>query len=368
MKLTTLGRLAVWTPELDSVNGQNLVTRRVVERQKESISQVYAYPTGGGVSIFVALFRSISLCVAALRKKHTGVYLICSRSMVGFFRDLLVLSLSLFKVSIIVHVHGSDFPKLFESRLTGRLARAVYRNCVVIVPSAHLLPQLEGIEFRSLRLCENFSDPPDFLDSKKARRKNSDIFSVLWNSNLMASKGFMELTEAIRVLNREGLGVKLIVLGSVIGDSDATKNEMLHFLASLKSESWIEIEGRVGPDEVAKFLESCDAVALPSTYKSECQPLAIVQAMLAARIVLVSPTEALRATVGTYPALFARRNPNSIADAFRPFIGANYHCEDRFNLEAKKARVRFSACRFDSQISEIFAQYLLENPNFSRQE
>jgi glycosyltransferase involved in cell wall biosynthesis len=354
MTQTTRETLAVWTPSLDEVNGQNLITRRVVERQTNQIGRIYAYPPGGGFAIPRTLLTALGLCLAMFAGRHHGVYLVCSRSTVGFIRDLPPLAMSLFGHRVIVHVHGSDFPSLFRRRCWGPLARLLYKNCEIIVPSAHLIPLLQEIRFRRIEVCENFSWIPDSLTyDKKNRASLKSSFTVLWNSNLMSSKGIRELVDGLRLLHDEGFPIQLVILGVAIDDSEASKEEINAFIHSISSEKWIEVKGSVLPEDVAIHLDACDAVALPSTYVSECQPLSIIQAMLVGRIVLVTPTAALRATVGSYPAIFAERSAQAIAKAFRPYVAGIAGQEERISLEIEVASWRFSRSAFDARIERI---------------
>lgn len=348
-------RIAVWTPALEDVNGQNLVTRRVVEKQRRFISNTYAYPPGGGRSILSAIWTALRLCTAVLKGKHDGVYVVCSRSLLGFLRDFLPLAMSRFGHSVIVHVHGSDFPKLFTHRVVGRLARIAYKKCTVVIPSAHLVKQLENVSFRSLQVCENFADICANRTQALLTVTRSKSFVVLWNSNIMASKGIFELIEGLRLLRDEGFAIDLIILGRPISDQESTAQKMAEFIVSLTAEKWINVKGHVDPEEVATYLTICDAVALPSTYESECQPLSVVQAMLTGRIVLVAPTDALRATVGTYPAVFARRDPEVIADVLRPYVADGVTFGESLGQEIQIAERRFSPKGFDERMSQVLA-------------
>lgn len=346
--------LAIWTVKLDAVNGQNVVTRRVVESLANNISCVYSYPAGGWRSIPTTILQSMRLFWAVVLRRHEAVYIVCSRSTLGFLRDLLPLALSVLGYRVVVHVHGSDFPGLFWRRFVGPIARFVYRNCEIIVPSSHLLPQLEGLFSRSVRVCENFAImhlPDDKLD----QAGELDDFVVLWNSNLISSKGIRELVDGLRLLNQEGFRVKLVVLGKPLGDSECTAQQMRQYVSLLRDESWITVVGVVCPQDVLSYLFASDAVALPSTYSSECQPLSIAQAMIAGRLVLVTPTDALRATVGTYPAIFSDRNAHAIADALRPYVAKEFGKPKELDREMRRAQIRFSPEVFDDRIRDLLA-------------
>jgi len=316
-----LPRIAVWTPRLDVITGQNIVTRRVIEKQSNLIFHIFDYLGGGGISILAALWTAMRLWSTIFTQKYSTIYLVNSRSILGFLRDLLPLGLSRLGVRTVVHVHGSDFPDLLQRPLWGRLAKWLYRRCEIIVPSEHLLPKLEPVAFRKVVLCENFADINALSGVSAFRGKPTDhskVFRVLWNSNVMSSKGIIELVEGLRLLRSEGVRLELVVLGSPIGDAERTEEEMRQFIASLNSETWVDMKGRVAAESVPDMVAECDAVALLSTYSSECQPLATIQAMVAGRIVVVADTDALHATAGSYPVVFIARDSRAVAEAFRP--------------------------------------------------
>lgn len=348
-------KFAVWTCKLNNVNGQNIVTQRVIKHQSSQISRVYDYPIGGGNSIPVAIWSAFKLCFAVLTGRHTGIYLVCSRSSSGFIRDMLPLSMSLLGHRVVVHVHGSDFPQLFERRILGNFARLLYAKCEIVLPSMHIRSDIKGVAFKRLHFCENFANSLDTNYERQNFLQSVNSFVVLWNSNLMASKGIKELVSGLRILRDEGLSVELVILGAPVKDDEATVDDIERLISTLHSDPWVHVVGRVLPEQVGRYLAVCNAVALPSTYASECQPLSIIQAMLAGRIVLVAPTDALRATVGTYPAIFADRDAVTIANVFRGHVKGDVEPDKGLNQEVNVARNRFAPEAFDLRIGQILA-------------
>lgn len=343
---------AVWTPNLLEVNGQNIVTKRVIGENELLIGAIYEYEGQSALSIIVTMFSAIRLVCAILFRYCDAVYVICSRSRIGFLRDVLPLLCSRLGVRVVVHVHGSDFPILLGRPFLGLIARYLYSRCEIILPSRHLLPALASYNFRKVYTCENFCEVEDTLEDPSVHSGPRNSRIVLWNSNIMASKGFIDLVDALRQVRSDGYDVKLVVLGRVIGDYERSYSEMRHFVGGLSNEIWIDVIGAVTPENVNEYLWKTDLVALPSTYSSECQPLAVIQAMMAGRDLLVSDTAAMRATVGDYPAFFVQRNPASIASAIR-----SMGCVDHYfgvDEAALRSRARFSTSRFDACMREIF--------------
>lgn len=346
--------IAIWTGDLSVANGQNIVTRRVAGSLASARFTIFNYPIGGGTAICIAILSAFKLILASLNHNFDTIYVVCSRSTLGFLRDVPVLLLSRLGKRIVVHVHGSDFPLLLERRGVGRFARWLYSRCEIIVPSMHLLPLLEGYRFGSIVVCENFAD---LFDTQSGQRNDgiegTHDLVILWNSNVMASKGIVELFAGMRKLRMRGARLKLIVLGQPIGDAERTKDQMQSFLNSLTKENWIDVVGPVAPEEVRTYIAACDVVALPSTYASECQPLAIIEAMLAGRELIVADTLALRATVGNYPAMLVKRTPAAIAAALRSCLRDQEQPQIVSAADLTQAAARFAPDAFDRRMAVI---------------
>jgi glycosyltransferase involved in cell wall biosynthesis len=286
------------------------------------------------------------------------LYLICSRSRVGFLRDLPALLASLTGLRVVVHSHGSDIVDLLHN---SRLARWLYSHCELIVPSEHLIVALSPLQFVKLHRCENF------LDAVKSQFRPNEISAssslsskvrILWNSNLMASKGILDVLEAVESLSEYRDVVSVDVIGTALTDSEMSAEEIARHVQTYVGRNInMHFHGPVSPHLAIQMLEEADVVVLPSRYPSECQPLAILNAMCAAKGVIVTPSAALRATVSGYPAVFVEANSvEALSDALRRLILAyDRHGFNQHLQPAVVARERFSPLRFDQEIDSILS-------------
>ena len=67
---------------------------------------------------------------------------------------------------------------------------------------------------------------------------------------------------------------------------------------------WFIYKGQISRSEVIEALTECSVVTLPSFYASECQPLALIDAMVLGKYLLVSDTPAISATCFGYPGIY----------------------------------------------------------------
>ncbi|WP_084613708.1 glycosyltransferase family 4 protein [Roseicyclus elongatus] len=344
----------VWTPDTTVVNGQNIVTRRVVKHQNDFDISVFEYPAGGGLSIPSAFWAGFRFLSASIVRRPYVAYLVCARSTLGFVRDIPALLISRSSIRAVVHIHGSDFPELFAKPFVGRIAKWIYSNCEIILPSAHLVPQLVEKDFKRLVVCENFGKVTEGCPQSDVAPLRKDAeFQVLWSSNIMSSKGFFDLVDGMKLARKSHPKLCLVVLGRPHADAEKTEQEIKSALDELGLHDWVHLVGAVPPEAVTQYLEACDAVALPSTYPSECQPLSIIHAMTVGRKILVADTPALCATLGNYPAVFVDRTADSIAQGLLQLIESSSAKTDVTEAHRAEAEIRFSPSSFDARITKI---------------
>lgn len=343
-------RLAVWSSDWTKTTGQALVTRRVIENQPR-IEWIDASYGDGGIRSALRVFGAVSRLYSALIKRCVrDVYLVCSRSGFGFLRDVPALAASLTGARVVVHVHGSDIVDLLSRSPLAWLARALYNRCDIVVPSKHLIEPLQALCRGNLLLCENFVPNAVLEDGIIGRETSGPL--VVWNSNIMASKGIFDVAEAVGLARDARPDLSLVAIGRPFSDAEMTAEAAQKTLDGLCREDWFTHLGAVSAEKAFSITAEADIVVFPSRYRSECQPLAIVQAMCLGRRLILNDTPALRATVGDYPAIFLSNADNEhLASVILGVIGS----EPQSDLEdaAAKARTRFSPELFDETIADI---------------
>jgi len=295
-------RIGWWSADVSGLTGQAIVTSRVVALLEKAETHAFVYRGKGLKSIASWGWAALRLSASLPTRRVQLLYLVCSRSTAGFLRDLPAYFARLFGVRVLVHVHGSDIVDLCRRPGIGWVARNILARCELIVPSGHLLAPLRDLGMHRIHLCENFSEyvaPLAPLSSPTGPGER--LFSVLWNSNVMASKGFFAVADAVRSLFDEGKSIRLTVLGRPIGDEAMDLRTCQNALGRLIGQSWIDYTGQVDRPTAMRLLYESDVVCLPSRYSSECQPLAVIEAMCAGRQLVIADTPALLATAGDYP-------------------------------------------------------------------
>ena len=344
-----------WSADTQQITGQAIVTARVAALLERAGTRDFSYRGNGLRSVASCTVSALRLMMSALRGRLSVLYLVCSRSNAGFVRDLPAYLSRFAGVRVIVHVHGSDVVDLCRKPWIGPCARALFARCELVVPSAHLLAPLRDLGVRHVHLCENFAEHAS-AQNQAAELSPTSVarpWRVLWNSNVMASKGFFAVAEAVGALADDSIPVQLVALGRPIGDEVMDQHACCEALKRLEGQTWIDHRGLVDRPTAMRLLREADVVCLPSRYISECQPLSLIEAMCAGRQLIIADTPALRATVGDYPC-------EKVSGPIAPEITlALRHLREQpisgeaLQSAAAHARLRFSPERFDRDMARL---------------
>tara|TARA_B100001057_G_C22847513_1_gene949649 strand:- start:1081 stop:2175 length:1095 start_codon:yes stop_codon:yes gene_type:complete len=274
----------------DVVTGQSVITNYVFDILNKDYNVFLKLHKTNQSNIFFITLRLIKQILHILLsfKKFEFGYLVISRSKFGFIRDsLLMITFFIRKIKVIVHIHGSDIIYTRNYSEIHRYLFKLLKNSINIVPSKTLKNELFLLNIESIFLS-NFStlfylnqkEIYNFSDCKK------DFITILWNSNIIYSKGFYHLSEALLNIYNSGFKkIKFQILGRIVPDDNI---DLFKYIDEIRKYKFIEYIGPVDNEEAYKFLINSNIVALPSFYKTECQPLALIDAIVANKYLLIS--------------------------------------------------------------------------------
>jgi len=281
------------------VTGQAIAFSLLVEELKKARSIVTAdlsEPLGRRDQQF-SLARSIQILrlaksVIGLIPNASAVYLTIAQSRLGFLRDALFIAIScLWQRPVIAHLHGGNYASFYNSEspamryLIRKMLRKVKRLIVLSDRLRHDFDFL-GSDFEPrLRTVKNASNLP----RGRPRKAPSGKLRLLYLSNLVVEKGYMDCVYAVAHLRRllPDVSIKLVLAGTfILGDDQyRTTTEMNTVLRenirSLDLEDAIEFSGTVLGEEKVRLLETADIHLLPTYYRNEGQPITLIEALAA---------------------------------------------------------------------------------------
>ena len=216
------------------------------------------------------------------------VYFTCSRSNLGFLRDCMIILLAkFFGCKLINHLHGSDFDDFYQKSYFKFLIDYCYNK----IDHHILLYQGQSIRIPSypggVSVIENciHTKERDLLIEGSNKPKSVDI---IYFSNLLYSKGIIKFLIAIDKIK---IPLRIVVAGEFMSDDFMAASELsaVFFKKINSSHHKVSYNGAISGSEKVKVLTRSKLMVLPTFYKMEAQPVAIIEALLAGcRIVTTS--------------------------------------------------------------------------------
>lgn len=189
----------------------NLSTsRRMDEIGKQSLAKVFRFIG----SYFIVLWH-------LLRHRYAACYLAITCHGIGFLKDApFVLLCKLFGCKVIIHQHNKGMARDVDRWLYRWLLPLVYRNTTVILLSWKLYSDIERVVKREqVVICPN--GIPDI--EVQPRTHYNPVPHLLFLSNLIESKGVIDLLDACRILKERGYRFVCNFVGSETAEINAER-------------------------------------------------------------------------------------------------------------------------------------------------
>ena len=183
------------------------------------------------------------------------------------------------------------------------------------------------------------------------RERLEGPFRILFVGRLSARKGVDVVVDALSILSKRGISARLDIVGAVFPGYEWYEDELRALIRSHELERFVTFHGFQA--SVWPFLADADAVVIPSRFDEPFGNTA-VEALLAARPVVVSDTSGLREAAGGYSSaqFVAPGSPEDTADALEAVV-ANW---DKFReasiADAPLAATRHSITKYQAEMAE----------------
>jgi glycosyltransferase involved in cell wall biosynthesis len=225
---------------------------------------------------------------AAVRMRAASVfYLTVSQSRFGFLKDSLMIRLAnAHRTPVVLHLHGGNFREFFKG------ASASYQRYI-----RDTLSRVSAFIVLGDSLREQFADIPGALERTlvvenptglaigTARAAPSGKFRLLYLSNLIVEKGYLDVLEGARQLaeRRPEWQIEIRFAGAFQPTKQRTtaqaEEDFRRILASLPTNLHAEWLGVVSGSTKLQLLDDSDVLVLPTYYPNEGQPIAIIEAI-----------------------------------------------------------------------------------------
>lgn len=219
----------------------------------------------------------LTVIKALMMRPYDLVYLTLSPHGAAFVKDaLLALTIRLFGRRRVYHLHGkgiaAEFARgtwkrwLYRQTFTGadviHLAPSLYRDIEALVPSGRVQFLGNGVPSQAGETAKSPNPHPH----------------LVYLSNMVPTKGARVLLEAAKLLADRGLVFELDFAGNWGADPQFEQDFLQFIKAHQLSEKVRYLGPQYGPAKKT-LLQKADVFVLPTYFRNECFPLAILEAM-----------------------------------------------------------------------------------------
>jgi len=213
------------------------------------------------------------------------VYITPAQSEWGYLKYTpFIFSSALRGVRVFIHIHGGYFRTMFDAskgwkRRLIKMSLDRISGAIVLGPSLrHMFEDIVPDE--KIFVCPNAVEDEIFatreeIEEKIRRWEKDDTIRIVYLSNLMRSKGILDLLEAVKTLKNEKIKVHLDVAGAIEPDIES---EVRRYFSEL--EAVVNYHGVVQGVKKKQLLLRNYIFCLPSKHPfGEGQPISILEAM-----------------------------------------------------------------------------------------
>lgn len=239
--------------------------------------------------LFIYLYKVITT-------RYDALYITTSRSNKGFIFDVFYIFLfkTFTKGKIINHLHGSDFYDFRKNSKLKFLIDYTYKKInVSIVLTERMQEQYINYPHMNIHVVSNFSSA--MLDENIALQKSEKLLdretiSIIYLSNIMYSKGIIHFLDAFNELNdSEKRKIKISIAGDFIADQYCNVSEIKNlFHEKINNNKNIHYLGVLNNTKKVISLTNSEIFILPTFYKTEAQPISIIEAMSHACLIIAT--------------------------------------------------------------------------------
>jgi len=209
----------------------------------------------------------------------------------GLFRDLFfVIIIKWFKIIPVYHLHNRGIARNSDKWIMKRLYQFIFRNSYII----HLSGKLYENEMSHLKLRNvKYRIIPNGIVLHKPvdTKKQDSVINLLYLSNLFPQKGIFNLIKIFKNLESEFPDIILSIVGGF--PYRRTHGQVMKLIKKNNLELRVLLKGpKYGKNKTQEYNQA-DIFVYPTSFKQECFPLVILEAMQSGLPIIASDEGAI---------------------------------------------------------------------------
>lgn len=297
---------------------------------------------------YIKLLRHVRNEVKRLRPSL--VYVTPNASGFAFYKDyVLVLMLKHMGCRVVCHYHNKGVASRQDCRLDDWLYRHFFRGVKVILLAEALYSDVEKYVSRDDVIIVPNGIPD--VANLSAKRHYNEVPQLLFLSNLIESKGVIDLLDACKILKERGCK---FVCNFVGGETSEINAERFVSEVAIRGISDFAIyKGRKYGEAKVKELVSSNCLVFPTHYPKECFPLVLLEAMQCG-LSCISTAEAGIPDIiedGKTGLIVPANNPEALADAIEKVLSDNAMCKAMGKQGRRHYEHHFTLNKFEENLT-----------------
>lgn len=327
------------TFECDYVNLST--SRRMDEIGKRSIKKIFRFISSYFIVIVKLLVHHYDIC-----------YLAITCHGIGFLKDApFVLLCKLFGRKVIIHQHNKGMANDVYRWPYRWLLPLTYRKTFVILLSWKLYPDVEKVvERKQVMICPNGIPDINIMPQKR----DNAIPCLLFLSNLIESKGVIDLLDACKILKGKGYRFVCNFVGS------ETKEIDLHRFNCEVSKRGLDgvvyyLGSKYGSDKIIELSKS-DILIFPTFYKNETFGLVLLEAMRQSLPVITTDEGGTTDIVkdGETGYIVEKHSPRDLADKIEMLLNNPQLAMNMGEIGRKYFLENYTLCTYEETLNSFF--------------
>ena len=318
------------------INGQSVAFQSLMNEMQAEILIISGKRNINSWVIIGKIFNYFGLLLRLIFKliiRKYVVYHTISQSKDGFIRDFIIVIISkILGSKVVVHIHGGNYDGFYhaqKSYIQKQIIRMLSLTNSILVLSKSLskmfdfAPQLKP----KIKVIQNglpWSFDNNHPSNKSLPTNPDSPINIIFLSNLIESKGYLDVLEATSILvNEYGHNIKTDFCGEFIHYDDAKRFATLldaktyfhDFIIKNNLGNYVKYHGIIGTEKKKELLKETHFFVLPTSYVNEGQPISIIEAMANSCVVLTTDYRGISDMITIYESgVYVKfNNPKEIA-------------------------------------------------------
>lgn len=250
-----------------------------------------------------SLVRPLGAAFGLIVRQPGTLYLTNSQSWTGFLKDaVFILSARAGGHRIVLHLKGGNYDNFYREQsrarqfLIRRTLTLADRLVVLGTALTEMYAFVPGYREKVVVVVNGLPDDmPGWNRVRAAKSRTGDQIRVLYLSNLIESKGYLDVLEAVRRLVRDhGLNLRADFCGGfrIMSDTktyrsiEEARADFMDRIEACGLSDRVTWHGSVSGERKRELLARAHYFALPTAYKYEGQPVSIIEAMAYGALVI----------------------------------------------------------------------------------